>query len=73
MGLGRFVGRLAGLLMMLVFWGGIAALIVLALRGSSERREHSDARDVLEERFAKGELSEEEFEQRMRVLERSSK
>jgi uncharacterized membrane protein len=29
----------------------------------------SDARSILEERFAKGEISEDEFEQRRRVLE----
>ena len=35
--------------------------------GSSDRS-RSDANDILAERFARGEISEEEFEQRKRVL-----
>jgi uncharacterized membrane protein len=48
--------------------------------GGSEHGSHDDfegksnrsARDILAERFARGEISEEEFEQRKRVLEGSS-
>jgi putative membrane protein len=63
-----------GALMMLVFWGGLAAVIVFAVRASSGRGprpgsgETTDARTILEGRFAKGEISQEEFEQRKRVL-----
>ena len=65
---------LAMFLMMVIFWGGIVALIVYAMRGGSQRDaaarpETPDARSLLEERFARGEISEDEFEQRRRVLE----
>jgi putative membrane protein len=61
-----------GMLMMLVFWGGLAALIVYLVRGGPGRdsgRSAPDARAILEERFARGEISREEFEERKRVLE----
>lgn len=67
-----------GTLMMLVFWGGLVAVIVLAVRafgGGSGRRSGDaqvpDPKTVLENRFARGEISQEEFEQRKRVLESS--
>lgn len=69
----------AGLLMMVLFWGGLVALVVLALRGwDSNRREDGgkpagvDARAILEERFARGEIPEDEFEHRRRVLEHAT-
>jgi len=40
------------------------------LPGNGSR--HPDARDILAERFARGEISEDEFEERRRVLERGS-
>jgi putative membrane protein len=61
-------------LMMVAFWGGLAAAVVFAIRASGSRRGSEtrgpDARATLEDRFAKGEISEEEFEQRRRVLQR---
>jgi putative membrane protein len=62
--------------MMVAFWGGLAAVIVLAIKalGDSRRRSgtpSSDAMTVLETRFAKGEISEDEFEERRRVVQRS--
>ena len=62
-------------LWMLVFWGGIIALIVWAIRGGSsgrrdEGRRAPDARQILEERFARGEISEEQFLGRKQVLAR---
>lgn len=72
-------GWVAGALMMLIFWGGLAALVVFSVRAfggrSPERRgERSSprAQDILAERFARGEISEDEFEQRRRVLERDA-
>lgn len=68
-------GWIGGGLMMLVFWGGLIALIVFLVRGAGrssrggETPRPRDARDTLAERFARGEISEEEFEQRKRVLE----
>ena len=68
-----------GALMMLVFWGGLVAVVVFAARwlGGGSRRDSGvggtpDARTVLENRFARGEISQEEFEQRKRVLESST-
>ena len=49
-----------GFLMMVLFWGGLVVLAVLALRGWDANRrpggkppDHPDARAILEERFAK--------------------
>lgn len=67
---------IGGGLMMILFWGGVIALIVFLARGGARSSEGGDrprvrdARDVLAERFARGEISQDEFEQRKRVLER---
>ena len=62
-----------GGLMMLVFWGVIVALIVMAVRwfsqGSQSNQRSSDALEILRARFAKGELDEEEFRKRKALLE----
>ena len=55
-----------GGLWMVVFWGGLIALIVwgikkLTERGSSAPKHHP--LDVAKERYAKGEISKEEFDQ----------
>jgi putative membrane protein len=69
-------GWVGGGLMMLVFWGGLVALIVFVVRGNthrsdgSDRPRHRDPQEILRDRFARGEISEEEFEQRKQVLER---
>ena len=69
-------GWMAGGLMMLIFWGGLVALVVFLVRGfgarspqSEEKRSGPDAEEILAERFARGEISEDEFDQRRRVLE----
>jgi len=59
---------LFGGLMMLLFWGGLIALAVVIIRsfggGTSGSGQGSDkpALQILEERYAKGEISQEEFE-----------
>jgi putative membrane protein len=65
----------SGTLVMLVFWGGLIAVVVFAVRSfaAGSRRGSGegpspDAKTILENRFARGEISEEEFEQRKRVL-----
>ncbi|HEX9375470.1 MAG TPA: SHOCT domain-containing protein [Actinomycetota bacterium] len=71
---------IGGILMMLVFWGGLAALVVYSIRewgrrgpsGAPGRPYRSDARAILEERYARGEISKEEFEERRRVLDSTS-
>ncbi len=62
-------------LMMIVFWGGLIALVVWAIRtfagptGAERRGEPaSDALGTLEQRFARGEIDQEEFERRRAVL-----
>lgn len=62
-----------GAFMMLLFWGVPAAVIVVAVRafGARSQRDAGAAEDpqtILENRFAKGEISEEELEERKRVL-----
>lgn len=66
---------LSGSLMMILFWGGIILLIVLAVRwlGGGPVRETAQAPGnkalgVLKERFARGEIDKEEFEERKHLL-----
>ncbi|HEX6329714.1 MAG TPA: SHOCT domain-containing protein [Actinomycetota bacterium] len=62
-----------GTLMMVLFWGGLVAAIAFAVRAWGGRSERGsgpiDARAILENRFARGEISPEEFEERRKVLE----
>jgi putative membrane protein len=62
---------LVGGLMMLVFWGGLIALAIVIIRsfaggksGSGQAGPPSDkpALQILEERYARGEISKKEFE-----------
>ena len=51
---------------MVVFWGGLIALIVWGIKKLTERGGSTPKQDPLEiakERYAKGEISREEFEQ----------
>ena len=64
-----------GGLWMLVFWGGIIALIVWGIKKLTERggsgpgiAEKRDPLDIAKERYAKGETSKEEFEQIKKAL-----
>ncbi|TFD82522.1 SHOCT domain-containing protein [Cryobacterium fucosi] len=64
-------------LMMLVFWGGVVTVVVLLLRrthtseGSNLLRpSHHDAERILNERFARGEIDEEEYSTRRAALRR---
>ncbi|MCF3595040.1 SHOCT domain-containing protein [Rhodobacteraceae bacterium LMO-12] len=66
-GYGMFGG-----LMMVVFWGLIIGLIVLAIRGFSGRSDTGagqSALDILKERYARGEIEEDEYERRKAKLE----
>jgi len=54
---------------MIIFWGGVIALIIWAIRQSTEGRGgRGDAIDIARERYAKGEISREEFDQIRRDL-----
>ena len=51
---------------MVVFWGGLIALIVWGIKKLTERGNSTPKRnslDIAKERYAKGEISREEFEQ----------
>ena len=58
-----------GVVMMIVFWGAIVAIVYLAFRGSANHEHRPSARELLDERLAKGELSEEEYERKRAALE----
>ena len=64
-----------GSLMMLLFWGALVLAVVLAVRwiagshGDGESRSsRSRALTILEERFARGEIDKDEFQERKRAL-----
>ncbi len=61
-------GWLAGI-WMLLFWAGIVLLVVWTVRASSGSEPAPDrALDILEQRFARGEIDVAEFEERRRTL-----
>ena len=67
--------------MMVLFWGGLFVLAVILARAFRDRpndggrMEHRrpDPQDILSERFARGEISEDEFDHRTRVLKREER
>ncbi len=66
-GYGMFGG-----LMMVVFWGLVIGLIVLAVRrysGRSDSDAEQSALNILKDRYARGEIDEEEYERRKAKLE----
>ena len=72
-------GMIIGPLMMLVFLAAAVAVIVLVVRWLGGGRRHErrvrreggrTALEILEERYARGEIDREEFEERRRVLGR---
>lgn len=55
--------------MMVFFWGGLIALVVIAIRAFSRPTSGGDSGlDTLRQRLAAGEISQEEFEKTKRVL-----
>ena len=59
---------LGGSLMMLLFWGGLALLVVLAVRGFSGSKQTDIASETLRRRLASGEISAEEYERTRKTL-----
>ena len=62
---------MTGGLMMVLFWGVIIGIIVLVVRGLSGRSAPGNtptAQDILRDRYARGEIDEDEFERRKAKL-----
>ncbi|MFA4872999.1 MAG: SHOCT domain-containing protein [Patescibacteria group bacterium] len=61
---GNMFGWFMGGVMMLLFWGGVVLLIAWLIREMSGRGQPQGkpALDILKERYAKGEITREEFE-----------
>ena len=65
-----------GSLMMILFWGGIVAVVVLLIRstrggstgGAGTPSLGKSPLDILNKRFARGEIDKEEFEERKKLL-----
>jgi putative membrane protein len=57
-----------GPLPMIVFVGGLIALIVFAVRWSSQGGPRTSALDILKERYARGEIDQAEFERRKKDI-----
>jgi putative membrane protein len=52
-----------------LLWIGVVVLLILAIRGSWGRRAHDgSAESILGERFARGEITPEEYRERLTVL-----
>lgn len=72
-GFGLFAGL--GAIISLLFWVLIILLIVRLIRRASRKGNwhrvwgEKDAMEILRERFARGEINKEEFEERKRALE----
>ena len=65
-----------GWIFMILFWGlivsGVVYLVKMLSGGSSKEEKRSEsAQEVLEKRFARGEMSKEEFEEAMEVLRKN--
>jgi putative membrane protein len=62
---------LLGVLMMLLFWGGIAVAIVYLVRslGASRPTQSDNAMATLRRRLAAGEITSEEFDRISKVLQ----
>ena len=70
-GWGWFPGMILGPLMMLIIVGGAVALVVWLARGFGHAQPYGHsraARDILEQRFARGEIDKAEFEDKRKLL-----
>jgi putative membrane protein len=56
---------------MLVVWAGLAWVIVSAIRGGRPTEEARQPEQILAERFARGEIDEAEYDQRLAALRAS--
>ena len=61
---------LVGILMMLAFWGGLAALVVLAIRAfTGPRRNEESVDEILRRRLATGQITQDDYEKARRALQ----
>lgn len=70
-----WAGSWAMLLGMVLFWGGLIWTVAYLARGSRPSDPRSVARpamEILEERFARGEIDRDEFEERRQALGRKA-
>lgn len=69
---GGWGGHGLGFVWMLLFWALVVAAVFFLVRalasGGSRPNERDRALEILEERFARGELTREEFEEKRQVL-----
>ena len=64
-----WVGWLMMMVFMLAFWGLIAWVVVTLVRGpSGTRHQQRSAEDILAERFARGEIDQDEYAERLDTL-----
>jgi putative membrane protein len=63
-----FVGHWYVLLIVLLFWGGLIALVIWAVRRISAPRTSDNALSILNERFARGEIDQQEYDTRKAAL-----
>jgi putative membrane protein len=70
-----------GLIWMLIFWGGIILLALLLISllfpndshsSTNHPRSSSAARDILDQRFARGELSPEQYQEMRQTIEQKN-
>ena len=61
-------------IVMIIFWGGIVALIIWGItkitKGNNGTANKNNALDIAKERYAKGEISKEEFDQLKKDIEK---
>ncbi len=55
--------------MMIVFWGGVIALAVVAIRAFTGPKGGDQAMDLLRRRLAGGDITQEEFEKTRKALQ----
>jgi putative membrane protein len=68
-------------LMMILFWGGLIVIVVLLLRGGGfgGRKDQTadslgpDATEILRARFARGEITEDEYRKSLTVLDETKR
>lgn len=64
-----WLGAVLMIITMVVLWGGLITVTVLLLRRLGHREPgHDSAQQVLDERFARGEIDKDEYETRTQTL-----